>query len=67
MIQRESRFPGALAPCPGCGRQPYHVEHGSKWHSLECHPCKVDTGKHASVQEAVAAWEQAAAVTCSPA
>lgn len=57
MLQHESRLPGPVAPCPRCQRQPFHITHGAKWHSMECPPCEIRTTRADSLQEALHAWE----------
>jgi len=56
MIQRESRLAGEVAPCPKCGRQPFHVE-TVREHWMECPPCEIRTTKRESLQDALHAWE----------
>lgn len=59
MIQRERSLPGLVSECPtrGCGRQPFHIEHGNTLHSMECAHCDIRTTKHPSLQEALQEWE----------
>lgn len=58
MIQRASRLPGEVAPCPtpDCGRQPSHVQQ-CDLHWMECPRCQIKTTKMNSLQEALHAWE----------
>jgi len=58
-MERIQRFPGTLAPCPGCGGQPKHVHRlGGDKHYLECCPCGTRTAPFSSLNEAVEAWER---------
>lgn len=57
MMQRASRLPGEVAPCPHCGKQPVHVQQAQRYHWMECPPCEIRTTRAESLQEALHAWE----------
>lgn len=60
---------GTFAPCSGCGREPVHVTvkgsscaepvrfTAAERHMLECCPCAMRTGKHASLEGAKREWQ----------
>lgn len=64
MIQRARKLPGAIAPCPCCGKQPFVVEQ-ARLVFLECPPCGSRTAKRETLQEAVASWEASETVETS--
>lgn len=65
MTQRQiSHAPGTLPRCATCERDPKHFEdlravRCGGGHALECCGCGRTSGKHASLDHALAAWRQA--------
>jgi hypothetical protein len=57
MIQRASRLPADVSPCPCCRKQPFHVQEAERLHWMECPPCELRTTRCDSLQEALHAWE----------
>jgi hypothetical protein len=58
MIQEQIRFDGEVAPCSGCGKQPFgYFVRGKNTFFVECARCGVRTAAYCAMQLALQNWE----------